>query len=166
MRIVVLRETWWAGVANENPLKPSWGASLGAVRTVFWLGGRKGSGKGGAFRKQIVFCDDFMTHFLSEFLYTVLSCATVVEVMAWASLALIFGFGGAQGGPFSAALETGFSGGFLQNKFFCLVTPPPPYCRCFGVWVHNQLTNLTSKRERKGKDRKWKNTREVVVASD
>ena len=37
MGIVVLRETWWAGVANENPLKPSWGASLGAVRTVLGL---------------------------------------------------------------------------------------------------------------------------------
>ena len=117
MRIVVLRETWWAGVANENPLKPSWGASLGAVRTVFWLGGRKGSGKGGAFRKQIVFCDDFMTHFLSEFLYTVLSCATVVEVMAWASPASIFGFGGAQEASFLQLQRTGFPGGVLQNKF-------------------------------------------------
>ena len=41
MRAVVLREAGWAGVANKNPLKPSWVASLGAVRTVFGLGGEK-----------------------------------------------------------------------------------------------------------------------------
>jgi hypothetical protein len=33
----------------------------------------------------------------------------LVVVMAWASPASIFGFGGAQEGPFSAALENGFS---------------------------------------------------------
>ena len=42
---------------------------------------------------------------MSQFLYTVFSCATVVVVMAWASPTSIFGFGGAQEGPFSAALE-------------------------------------------------------------
>ena len=41
MRVVLLRETGWVGVANENPLKPSWGASLGAARSVFGLEGRK-----------------------------------------------------------------------------------------------------------------------------
>ena len=41
MRIAVLRETGWVGVANDNPLKPSWGASLDAVRIVFGLKGEK-----------------------------------------------------------------------------------------------------------------------------
>ena len=37
MRIVVLRETGWAGVVNEIPLKPSWCASLGTVKDCFGL---------------------------------------------------------------------------------------------------------------------------------
>ena len=46
---------------------------------------------------------------MSQFLSSVLSAATVVAVMAWALPASIFGFGEAQEGPFSAALENGFS---------------------------------------------------------
>jgi hypothetical protein len=43
---------------------------------------------------------------------------------------------------------------------------PLPNCCCFGVWVHNQLfIYQTLKRERKGKERKRKNTREVMVAA-
>ena len=37
------------------------------------------------------------------------SVATVVAVMVWALPTSIFGLGGAQEGPFSAALENGFS---------------------------------------------------------
>ena len=63
MRIVLLRETGWAGVANENPLKPSWGASLGAARSVFGLEGRKVAKAMAHFGKR--FCDEFMAPFLS-----------------------------------------------------------------------------------------------------
>lgn len=37
IRIVVLRETGWAGVVNEKSLKPRWCASLGTVKDCFGL---------------------------------------------------------------------------------------------------------------------------------
>ena len=61
MRIVVLRETGWAGVANENPLllKPSWGASLGAVRTVFGLESGKVAKRVTHFGNKSFFCGEY-----------------------------------------------------------------------------------------------------------
>ena len=63
MRTVVLRETGRAGVANENPLKPSWGASLDAVRIVFGLKGEKVAERATHFGNKSFSVTNFMTHF-------------------------------------------------------------------------------------------------------
>ena len=47
MRIVVLRETGWAGVVNEKSLGAELGRLSGRSEDCFWLGERNDSGKGG-----------------------------------------------------------------------------------------------------------------------
>ena len=66
MGIVLLKEAGWAGVANEEPLKPSWGASPGAAGSIFGLmraerlrAGWRISDFGTSH-----FCGEFMAHFL------------------------------------------------------------------------------------------------------
>ena len=46
---MVLRETGWAGVANEKSLGAELVRLSGRSEDCFWLGERKDSGKGGAF---------------------------------------------------------------------------------------------------------------------
>ena len=72
---MVLRETGWAGVANENPLKLSWGASLGAVRTLFGLEGEKVAERATHFGNNSFSVANFMAHFIERVsLYCVLLC--------------------------------------------------------------------------------------------
>ena len=78
------------------------------MRTVLGLEGEKVAERVAHFGNKSFSVTNFMTHFLSVLLSTVFSCVPLVVVMAWASPASIFGFGGAQEGPFSAALENGF----------------------------------------------------------
>ena len=90
----------------KTPLEPSWCASLGTAKDCFGLGSGKIAERVTHFR---FLWRILWRIFMSQFLSTVFSAATVVVVMVWASPASIFGFGGAQEGPFSAALENGFS---------------------------------------------------------
>ena len=60
MRIVVLRETGWAGVVNEKSLEAELVRLSGHGEGLFWLGERKDSRKGDAFSFSVT---NFMTHF-------------------------------------------------------------------------------------------------------
>ena len=77
MMIVVLRETGWAGVANENSLKPSWGASLGAVRSALGLESEKVAERVTHFGNKSFSVTNFMTNFLEcVSLYCFLLCGS------------------------------------------------------------------------------------------
>ena len=72
MMIVVLRETGWAGVVNENSLGAELVRLSGHSEGLFWLGERKDSGKGDAFPFSVA---NFMAHFHEPVsLYCVLCC--------------------------------------------------------------------------------------------
>ena len=60
MRIVVLRETGWAGVVNEKSLEAELVRLSGHGDGLLWLGERKDSRKGDAFSFSVA---SFMTHF-------------------------------------------------------------------------------------------------------
>ena len=60
MRIVVLRETGWAGVVNEKSLEAELVRLSGHGDGLFWLGERKDSRR---VWRIFVFCDEFYDAF-------------------------------------------------------------------------------------------------------
>ena len=78
---------------NGNPLKPSWGASLGATRSVLGLEGRKVTKRATHFgTKPFSVMTNLSRIFLSVLHSIVFSCVALVMVMAWASPVAGFGF--------------------------------------------------------------------------